>query len=68
MTKQDVTRINELAAKSRTETGLTEAEKAEQAALRGAYIAAMKQSLMALVDCSVIVDVLVLCTPLKPKE
>ncbi|MEG2500235.1 MAG: DUF896 domain-containing protein [Oscillospiraceae bacterium] len=68
MTKQDVTRINELAAKSRTETGLTEVEKAEQAALRGAYIAAMKQSLKAQLDCTVIVDENGNRTPLKPKE
>ena len=38
MTKEKIARINELAKKSRTEAGLTEAEKAEQAALRREYI------------------------------
>ncbi len=42
----DVNRINELARKARTE-GLTEQEKAEQAALRRAYIDSMKDNLRA---------------------
>lgn len=37
MTKEKIDRINELARKSRTAEGLTEAEKAEQAALRQEY-------------------------------
>ena len=37
MTKEKIARINELAHKSKT-TGLTEAEKAEQQALRKEYI------------------------------
>ena len=45
MTKEKIARINELAKKSRTEEGLTEAEKAEQADLRREYIDEMKQSL-----------------------
>lgn len=45
MTKPEMDRINALAAKSRTAAGLTDAEKAEQAALRQAYIACVKASL-----------------------
>lgn len=42
----DVNRINELARKAKTE-GLTEQEKAEQAALRRAYIDSVKDNLRA---------------------
>jgi uncharacterized protein YnzC (UPF0291/DUF896 family) len=48
-------RINELARKSKT-TGLTEAEKAEQAALRAEYIEAFKANLRATLDSIEIVD------------
>ena len=41
MTKEKIARINELAHKSKP-TGLTEAEKAEQQALRKEYIEDMK--------------------------
>ena len=41
MTQEKIARINELAKKSKT-TGLTEAEKAEQQALRREYINDMK--------------------------
>ena len=44
MTNEKIARINELAHKSKT-TGLTEAEKAEQQALRREYIEDMKASL-----------------------
>lgn len=37
MTKEKIDRINELARKSRTPEGLTEAEKAEQTELRNEY-------------------------------
>ena len=37
MTKEDIARINALARKAK-ETGLTDAEKAEQTALRTAYV------------------------------
>ena len=45
MTKEKIARINELAHKSKT-TGLTEAEKAEQQALRKEYIEDMKSCLL----------------------
>ncbi len=44
VTEEQVKRINELAKKQR-ETGLTDEEKAEQAALRRAYIDGFKASL-----------------------
>lgn len=43
MTKEKIARINELAHKSKTE-GLTEAEKAEQQALRQEYLADFRRS------------------------
>ena len=46
MTQEKIARINELAKKSKT-TGLTEAEKAEQQALRQEYVADVKASLRA---------------------
>ena len=46
MTNEKIARINELARKSKT-TGLTEAEKAEQQALRQEYVADVKDSLRA---------------------
>ncbi len=45
MEQSKIDRINELARKSRT-TGLTEAEKEEQAKLRQEYRDAMKRSLI----------------------
>lgn len=45
ITDEKVARINALARKARTPEGLTEAEKAEQAALRREYVDAVKQSL-----------------------
>ena len=46
LTKEKVDRINELAKKSRTPEGLTEAEKAEQAALRQEYRDSVKANLI----------------------
>ena len=46
MTNEKIARINELAKKSKT-TSLTDAEKAEQQALRREYIDDMKASLRA---------------------
>lgn len=45
MKQERIDRINELARKSRTPEGLTEAEKAEQAALRAEYIASFRNNL-----------------------
>lgn len=56
MTKEKIARINELAKKSRTEEGLTEAEKAGQAALRREYIDEMKQSLRSQLDNADYID------------
>ena len=47
MEQAKIDRINELARKSRTEEGLTPEEKAEQAALRQEYVAAIRASLTA---------------------
>ena len=54
MTKEKIARINELAKKSKAPAGLTEAEKAEQAALRQEYVAEMKASLRAQLDHTMI--------------
>ena len=45
MTQESLERINQLARKAKTPEGLTEEEKAEQAALRKEYIAAFRASL-----------------------
>lgn len=55
MEQTKIDRINILARKSKTE-GLTEAEKAEQAALRREYIDAVKRNLTAQLDNTYIVD------------
>ena len=44
MNEEDIKRINELYRKSKTE-GLSDAEKQEQAALRSAYIEAVRANL-----------------------
>lgn len=49
MDQKKVDRINELARKQKAE-GLTDAEKAEQAALRCEYIEAYKRSLVSQLD------------------
>lgn len=67
MTPEKIQRINELAKKSRTEEGLTEAEKAEQAALRREYIDGMKNSLRAQLDNTDVVDEAGNRRPLAPK-
>ena len=55
MTNGKIARINELARKSRAQ-GLTEQERAEQAALRREYIDAMKRSLKVQLDSTVLVE------------
>ena len=49
MTDEKIARINVLARKSKAE-GLTEEEKAEQAVLRGEFIAAFRANLKAQLD------------------
>ena len=55
MTNEKIARINALARKSRAQ-GLTEQERAEQAALRREYIDAMKRSLKVQLDSTVLVE------------
>ncbi len=55
MEQKKIDRINELARKSKT-VGLNEEEKAEQAALRREYVAAVKASLTAQLDNTYVVD------------
>ena len=45
MKQENIDRINELARKSKTPEGLTEAEKQEQAQLRQEYLAAFRASM-----------------------
>lgn len=66
MQQSNIDRINELARKAR-ETGLSEAERQEQAALRRAYIDAMKQSLRSQLDQVVIEQPDGSCRPLKKR-
>lgn len=50
MNQEDIKRINELAKKSKTVEGLTDAELKEQAQLRKAYIENVKKNLKAQLD------------------
>lgn len=50
MEKEKLERINALARKSRTEEGLTEAERAEQAALREEYILEFRASMTGILE------------------
>ena len=50
MEKEKINRINELARKQKTPEGLTEAEKAEQAALREEYIMGFRASMRGILD------------------
>lgn len=56
MEQQKLDRISELACKSRTAEGLTDAERAEQMALRQEYIESMKRSLRAQLDNIDVID------------
>ncbi len=56
ITDEKIARINALARKSRTAEGLTEEEKAEQAALRKEYVEAVKESLQGQLDHTTIVE------------
>lgn len=55
MTEEKINRINELARKQKSE-GLTEEEKAEQFKLRREYIDAYKQSLIAQLENTYILE------------
>lgn len=56
MKQEKIDRINELAKKSKTEEGLTEKEKKEQAQLRLEYINSFKASLIGQLENTYIVD------------
>ena len=56
ITKELISRINELARKQRT-TGLTAAEKEEQQRLRAAYLADIRTQVKGMLDRVEIVDV-----------
>ena len=56
ITEAQIHRINELARKSKTEAGLTEAEKEEQQLLRKQYIEAFKANLRSQLDNIEFVD------------
>ncbi len=68
MTKDEIARINELAKKSKSDIGLTENEKSEQADLRKKYIEEMKQSLRGSLDNVVIQNEDGTTTPLSKKN
>lgn len=55
MDQKKIDRINELTRKSKTEAGLTEEEKAEQAVLRREYIDSVKASLVGHLENTTIV-------------
>ena len=67
ITDEKIARINALAQKSRTPEGLTEAEKAEQAALRREYVDAVKQSLQGQLDHTTVIEPDGTKRKLKPK-
>ena len=50
MTDKDIERINELYKKSKTPEGLTLEEKREQAELRGAFLASVRNNLKGQLD------------------
>lgn len=56
MEQKKIDRINELARKSKTAEGLTEAEKAEQQQLRKEYIADWRRGVQQTLDNTYIVD------------
>ena len=56
MLQDKIARINELAKKSKTPEGLTDAEKAEQKQLRAEYIAEWRLGVQQTLDNTYIVD------------
>ena len=67
MERSQLDRINALARKAKAE-GLTEAERAEQAALRTAYLAEYRQALRGILDHTTIVRPDGTREPLKHKD
>ena len=67
MDKKQIDRINELARKKKAE-GLTEAEAAEQAALRQQYINEWRENMRAMLDGIVIQRPYGTTEPLKKKS
>ena len=67
MDPKKIERINELARKKRT-AGLTEAEKAEQAALRKEYLDGYRENLKAMLDSIVVQEKDGTQHPLRKKE
>ena len=56
MKREQINRINELARKAKTPEGLTEAEQAEQAVLRRAYIDSVLGNLKGQLDHTYLMD------------
>lgn len=67
MQQQKIERINALAKKAKTE-GLTDAEQAEQKALRAEYIAGFRQSLKSQLDNTVVLNPDGTTVKLRPKK
>ena len=68
MKQEQINRINELARKAKTPEGLTEAEQAEQAVLRRAYIDSVLGNLKGQLDNTYLVDEQGRRRKLKQKE
>ncbi len=67
MDPKKIERINELARKKKT-TGLTEAEQAEQAALRKEYLDGYRENLRSMLDSIVVEEKDGTRHPLRKKE
>ena len=68
MTQEQISRINELARKSKTPEGLTEEEKTEQSVLRRAYIDAVLGNLRGQLYHTYIMDESGHKRKLKPRD
>lgn len=68
MTQEQISRINELARKSKTPEGLTEEEKTEQSVLRRAYIDSVLGNLKGQLDHTYIMDEQGNKRKLKPRD
>jgi uncharacterized protein YnzC (UPF0291/DUF896 family) len=56
ITKEQIARINELARKAKTDQGLTDQERWEQADLRRRYLDSIHENLTAQLDNTYVVD------------